>query len=227
MMKSPTSLIRFRNAVGVMLAMSAIFAVVVSAVTIATQDRTFAQETPISVSISSDATDDTVAEGTTVTFTVTLGDEVPTGGTTADITVPIIVGDEDEDSATKGEDTSTGDYNVAVTEVVFATSSAAAATQTFTMTIRDDTDVEPVETVTIALDTSGDDVMAGTTTSIVTTITDGDNTRLLMAMYRHLLTRSQMVIDRRPDDFTDGDPCEGKMACRTPILRRLILPNPC
>ncbi len=38
MMKSPTSLIRFRNAVGVVLALSAVFAVVISAVTF-TQDR--------------------------------------------------------------------------------------------------------------------------------------------------------------------------------------------
>ena len=42
-MKSPTSLIRFRNAVGVMLALSAIFAVVVSAVTF-TDDQAFAQD---------------------------------------------------------------------------------------------------------------------------------------------------------------------------------------
>ena len=42
MMKSPTSLIRFRNAVGVMLALSAIFAVVISAVTF-TQDRALAE----------------------------------------------------------------------------------------------------------------------------------------------------------------------------------------
>ena len=45
MMKSPTSLIRFRNAVGVMLAMSALFAVVLSAITI-TQDRALGQTTP-------------------------------------------------------------------------------------------------------------------------------------------------------------------------------------
>ena len=42
MMKSPTSLIRFRNAVGVMLALSALFAVVISAVTI-TQDQALGQ----------------------------------------------------------------------------------------------------------------------------------------------------------------------------------------
>ena len=39
MMKSPTSLIRFRNAVGVVLALSAVFAVVISAVTFTAQDR--------------------------------------------------------------------------------------------------------------------------------------------------------------------------------------------
>ena len=42
MMKSPTSLIRFRNAVGVMLAMSAIFAVVVSTISMP-GDRAFGQ----------------------------------------------------------------------------------------------------------------------------------------------------------------------------------------
>ena len=51
MMKSPTSLIRFRNAVGVMLALSAIFAVVISSVTL-TQDRALGQELPtVTVSI--------------------------------------------------------------------------------------------------------------------------------------------------------------------------------
>ena len=42
MMKSPTSLIRFRNAVGVMLAMSAIFAVVISTISMP-GDRAFGQ----------------------------------------------------------------------------------------------------------------------------------------------------------------------------------------
>ena len=44
MMKSPTSLIRIRYAVGVMLALSAIFAVVISSVTF-TQDRALGQGT--------------------------------------------------------------------------------------------------------------------------------------------------------------------------------------
>ena len=91
-----------------MLAMSAIFAVVISAVTITHGPASAQADLPITVSISSDATDDTVTESNSVTFTVTLGDDVPAGGTNADITVPIIVGDEDEDTATKGEDTSTG-----------------------------------------------------------------------------------------------------------------------
>ena len=55
MMKSPTSLITIRNAVGVMLAMSAIFAVVLTAVTI-TNDRAFAQDPPVEVTITGPAT---------------------------------------------------------------------------------------------------------------------------------------------------------------------------
>ena len=43
-MKSPTSLIRFRNAVGVMLALSAIFAVVLSTISLPS-DETSAQTT--------------------------------------------------------------------------------------------------------------------------------------------------------------------------------------
>ena len=38
MMKSPTSLIRFRNAVGVMLALSAVFAVVISTISLTSDD---------------------------------------------------------------------------------------------------------------------------------------------------------------------------------------------
>ena len=61
MMKSPTSLIRFRNAVGVVLALSAVFAVVISAVTF-TQDRAFAQNGNGDPTVSLVLADDTVAE---------------------------------------------------------------------------------------------------------------------------------------------------------------------
>ena len=40
MMKSPTSLIRFRNAVGVMLALSAVFAVVISTISLTSDEAT-------------------------------------------------------------------------------------------------------------------------------------------------------------------------------------------
>ena len=39
MMKSPTSLIRFRNAVGVVLALSAVFAVVISTISLTSDGR--------------------------------------------------------------------------------------------------------------------------------------------------------------------------------------------
>ena len=61
MMKSPTSLIRFRNAVGVMLALSAVFAVVISAVTF-TQDRALAaRRRPHDVTVSISARADVAA----------------------------------------------------------------------------------------------------------------------------------------------------------------------
>ena len=62
MMKSPTSLIRFRNAVGVMLALSALFAVVISTVTL-TPDRALGQNTPTATR---SFDDDSVAAGATV-----------------------------------------------------------------------------------------------------------------------------------------------------------------
>ena len=45
-MKSPTSLIRFRNAVGVMLALSAIFAVVLSTISLPSDDAVAQQADP-------------------------------------------------------------------------------------------------------------------------------------------------------------------------------------
>ena len=81
MMKSPTSLIRFRNAVGVMLALSAVFAVVISAVTF-TDDRALADHggvTHVEVSISVDPEADTADESGSVTVTVSLNTDLASG----------------------------------------------------------------------------------------------------------------------------------------------------
>ena len=67
MMKSPTSLIRFRNAVGVMLALSALFAVVISTVTL-TPDRALGQNGPTATRTISPAS---VVAGDTLTVTIT------------------------------------------------------------------------------------------------------------------------------------------------------------
>ena len=51
MMKSPTSLIRFRNAVGVMLALSAIFAVVISTISLTSDEASAQAQTPEEMAI--------------------------------------------------------------------------------------------------------------------------------------------------------------------------------
>ena len=168
MMKSPTSLIRFRNAVGVMLALSALFAVVLSAVTI-TQDRAFAQDPP-TVSISVDQTtadaDNVVEEGNTVTITVTLSAAIEATGTA--LSIPVTVG-ADVDSA-DSDDYSTSPDPAAVE----FPADGSTVTDTVDITITNDADVESVETLTVSL-TPPDGYGAGDATSVMITITDGDN----------------------------------------------------
>ncbi len=179
MMKSPTSLIRFRNAVGVMLALSAIFAVVISAVTI-TQERALGQTTTPTVTISSDATDNIVPEGTAVVFTVTLSAAVETGA--EDVVIPITVTD---GTAMKGTDfTIPNDGATPPVDITSVTISAGSATATYTVTTidtpnpDDSTDTafdEPQESFTVSLGTLPSGYAAGETSSLTININDGDN----------------------------------------------------
>ena len=154
MMKSPTSLIRFRNAVGVMLALSALFAVVISAVTI-TQDRAIAEhpgDTHVTVTFA--MAEITVEEGTDVTVTVMLS---------ADSTVDIPL------TVTDGDATAADDYTLIGTPTAgFTTSDSDDVT---VATTTDDSDPGPVEMFTIGLDLP-DGYTAGSPSSVTITITD-------------------------------------------------------
>ena len=162
MMKSPTSLIRFRNAVGVMLALSAIFAVVISAVTI-TQDRAIAQETPtVSISVA----DADVDEGDTVDITVTLSEAVASGGT--DVSITLTAG---ADSDTADSD----DYTLNPDPAVVEFNAGGIATDTVSISFVNNDGAEPVETLTVSL-TPPTGYNAGTATSIMFNIADDDNT---------------------------------------------------
>ena len=160
-MKSPTSLIRFRNAVGVMLALSAIFAVVLSTVTI-TKDRALGQEaTNPTVTLTVD--NETVEEGATVQFTVTLSAAVATGAD--DVVVPITV--------TAGTAVLTDDYTVPDPSSV--TFSPGGDTQTLNITTVGDSVSESAETFTVSLGDLPTGYDAGETTEFTITITDAND----------------------------------------------------
>ncbi len=177
MMKSPTSLIRFRNAVSVVLALSAIFAVVLSAVTI-TQDRALGQATEdVTVFIVADST--TVEEGTvtTVTFTVS----VPSGSAPdADLPIPLTVTGVTATQVTDftlpnaAADGTGGDTSVTI--------SASATSGTYVIDIvdtpdnDDGTDLdEPQESFTVSLGVLPSGYAAGEPSSITININDGDD----------------------------------------------------
>ena len=162
MMKSPTSLIRFRNAVGVMLALSAIFAVVISTVTL-TQDRALGQTNP-TVSIETD--NDTVAEGGTATITVTLSEAVASDGTPVSITLMV---------GADGDTAVAADYTVTPDPAVVEFTAGGIATDTISILFEQNDGAESVETLTVSLSPpTGYD--AGDATSVTINITDDDNT---------------------------------------------------
>ena len=177
MMKSPTSLITIRNAVGVMLAMSAIFAVVLTAVTI-TNEKTFAQDPNPTVTLTVDA--ETVTEGATVTFTVELSAAVATGADPVEIPITVTDG-----TAMKGTDfTLPQDTATPTADITSVTFQPGDTTQTYTITTidtpdpEDDTSTaydEPQESFTVSLGTLPSGYDAGATTSFTININDGDN----------------------------------------------------
>ena len=182
MMKSPTSLIRFRNAVGVMLALSAVFAVVISAVTF-TDDRALGQATDVTVSIVE--AELTFAENDN-TAEVSLQFDVPADGTapTSGQAIALTMGAEG-DTALANTDTVGNDYTGAtslgidsLTEVTPVTETAAGEyTANIVITLTQDNVAEPVETFTVSIGTLAAGFVASASESTVTiTITDaGDN----------------------------------------------------
>ena len=163
MMKSPTSLIRFRNAVGVLLAMSAIFAVVLSAVTI-TQDRAHGQTEDANPTVTLTVDNETVEEGTSVQFTVTLSEAVDSTATDP-VVIPITV--------TDGTAVLTDDYTVPDPSSVSI--SASGDTGTLTIDTVNNNDDEIVETFMVSLGDLPPGYDAGATTSFTITITDADD----------------------------------------------------
>ncbi len=153
MMKSPTSLIRFRNAVGVMLALSAIFAVVLSGVTI-TQDRALGQETEVNVTLS------VTTEDTANDFVAPTISEDDTSDNDAYIKVTL--------SAAPGDDGQGNDYSVTIPLSVSDVSTAEADDYTlpvpFSVTISG-SDLEG--TVTVRAEDESTDVAEPLETLIV------------------------------------------------------------
>jgi hypothetical protein len=146
-----------------MLALSAIFAVVISAVTI-THDRAVAQNGEANPTVSISVDPATVAEGSQVTVTVMLSASVATGA--GAVTIPVMVGAEDDTAES-------GDYSVIGTaEAVIDEGNDDG---TFDISTTNDSDTEPVETLTVSLGTLPEGYDEGATTSFTITITDDDN----------------------------------------------------
>ena len=166
MMKSPTSLIRIRYAVGVMLALSAIFAVVLSAVTF-TQDRALAQDPPtVSISVADTDVDE---NDSTVFVTVTLS---AAPGGTADVIIPLTVG-ADGDTAVVETAEDRNDYSfVPPAQIAFA---PTAVTGTYEIRLTNDQVAESLETLTVSLGALPTGYAQGETTSVTLNIADDDN----------------------------------------------------
>ena len=165
-MKSPTSLIRIRYAVGVMLALSAIFAVVLSAVTF-TQDRALAQDPPtVSISVADTDVDE---NDSTVFVTVTLS---AAPGGTADVIIPLTVG-ADGDTAVVETAEDRNDYSfVPPAQITFAPN---AVTGTYEIRLTNDEVAESLETLTVSLGELPTGYALGETTSVTLNIADDDN----------------------------------------------------
>ena len=171
MMKSPTSLIRFRNAVGVVLALSAVFAVVISAVTF-TQDRAIAEHEgePHDVTVSISVADADVAEGQSVIITVTLSEAVAVG--TADVVIPLKVGAAGDTAVVTTAD-EVNDYSLIETpQVIFAPN---AMTGTYSIRLENDQVAESLETLTVSLGVLPTGYAKDEDTSVTLNIADVNN----------------------------------------------------
>ena len=178
MMKLSTSLIRIRYAVGVMLALSAVFAVVLGTTTLLQHNQVVeAQDTPRVVNFATGAV--TVDEDAgTATVGVTLAPPPPTGSDP--VTIPIVV--------TAGS-AGSSDYSVSVQGVDVGTTERGE----LTITIVDDDIDEDNEYLTVRF---GSNLPAGVTRGNVpearVTITDDD-------------TRSVTVTPTTPLAISEGD----------------------
>ena len=178
-MKSPTSLIRFRNAVGVMLALSAIFAVVISSVTF-TQDRALGQTGPTTVSFVE--AELTVRENdrlqVSLQFDVPAGGTVPTNAQAIALTMGAV-----GDTALANTDTVQNDYTGAASlgidfpAIVTAVTATEAGeyTANIIIVLTDDSVAEPVEFFTVTLGTLAEGFVAGDSDTVTITITDFDD----------------------------------------------------
>ena len=182
MMKSPTSLIRFRNAVGVMLALSAIFAVVISAVTF-TQDRALGQTDADPITVSIVEAELTVAENDG-TAEVSLQFDVPADGTppTSGQAIALTMG-ADGDTALANTDTVQNDYTGATSLVIDFPTVVTAVTATdageytanIDITLTNDNTAEPVEFFTVTLGILAAGFVAGDSDTVTITITDAND----------------------------------------------------
>ena len=197
MMKSPTSLISIRNAVGAMLALSAIFAVVISSVTI-TQDRAFGQSTDVSVTISGPATNADEDDGT-VSVTVTLAT-----APSADVTIPLTVTEGTAKASTATQDPQNNDYVNPTTSS--ATVSANATTGTLSITIVDDEVDEEQEYFTVSLGTLPTGYTAGDTSSVKVYIDEDDNAAPTGTVVIRVKNADGTYADLDP---ADTDPSDG------------------
>ena len=184
-------MIRFRNAVGVMLALSAIFAVVLSAVTI-TQERALG-DSHTTVSITGPAAN--IEEGDSATVTVTLS-----GATTDDVFIPLVI----EDGTAKAGT----DYGSPIPSSVTITSLSANDQEAISITTIEDTTAESQKSFTVSLDLENlpGDYTAASTSSVTITINDDDNTA---AVGTHSINvedgEGNVLGDANDDGYTDAD----------------------
>ncbi len=200
MIKSPTSLIGFKNAAGVMLAMSAIFAVVISAVTI-TQDRALGQNGDVEVTLSVVPEVGIVVEGSTITvtegssFTVQVTLSQPVASSASAVVIPLSVPRVTQVTLKEGEANWGADFRVPVdsggkviTSVTFP-ADGSTDTQDYVIQTVDTRDpinnisgdyAEPQESFTVSLDTDPDTwpdgYVAVEPSSVTIKINDDDNT---------------------------------------------------
>ena len=146
-----------------MLALSAIFAVVISSVTIS-HDQAFA-DSHTTVTLAGPTANP--VEGTPADITVSLS-----GATTTDVVVPLKI--------TPGTAAVTSDYTVPDPSTVTITSTSTNNAETFSVPTVNDAVYEPQQTFTVSLDTQNANwptgFSAGTPSSVTITIDDDDST---------------------------------------------------